>query len=379
MRILWIGLLASTLSAQVWEGPGTLVQREQHLFSPWYTRLKWPRDTPALVRTRSGGAVERLEAPGWIGGQSWGPRLSYWQGVAYAYGRWHHPAAQFTGRPDEVGWKRMQGAYTLHFYRSEDFRTWKPFATYTPDDHGEAKAFEPLGNGWFLATHGPFCSGKVASPFAVYERGQDGRLRFHHLVELPFGQSDYRVVRTGPGGRMKAEMAPGASPWAGAFQAIRTQAGLVLLRPPGQFMVLDNQDGRVLRHGDLLSTRAVPRPDGKVLIARRGEAWNHMRMLEGEVNLAVHQSRGASRLAMAMLRTRHNMRDWSRLLSQFRVLTRLDRPDPTLTLRWAVLDPSTGSIQDVAPPQGFPAALTEFQSQTLRMWILPDGNLQWLP
>lgn len=379
MRILWIGLLASTLSAQVWEGAGTLVQREQRMVRHIFLRQSWPQYTGALVRTRPGGAVERLAAPDWIGARGWDLHLSYWQGVAYASGRWHHPAAQFIGRCDQGDRGGPQLAYTLHLYRSEDFRTWTPFANYTPDDHGEAKAFEPLGNGWFLACYGPFCSGKVASPLAVYERGPDGRLSFHHLVELPFGQSDFQVVRTGPGGRARAERAPGASPWAGTFQVIRTPAGLVLFRPRGPYVVLDNQDGRVLRCGDFPASRAVPRPDGKILMAFPGKAWEQRNMLLGEANVAVYQSKGATRLAMDLLRTRFNTRHWDGYPSNLFVLTGLERPDPGLTLRWAVFDPATGSVQDVAPPQGFPAALTEWQSLVLRIWILPDGNLQWVP
>lgn len=146
---------------------------------------------------------------------------------------------------------------------------------------------------------------------------------------------------------------------------VRVQGHLLLIPEEGARVlhVLDGSSGRRLPDQPLALfpsgaslLRALPRPDGRVLLAlRQGEEKP-----KGLLPLPRYGDTPANRLVQTAFQRAVNRLQDTRHLSH---------------LAWAVLDPSTGQQQPVPSPASLPADLPLWHHTHLS--VLPNGNLEY--
>ncbi len=343
MRSLLL-LLALPLSAQVWE-PAAMVR--------WEPRHPYP------VEPARPFAVERVEPTGRVTHtlpfprqlqQDHEARLTWWRGEAFAFGSPNHPALASPALQPRRGQPIPR---IIRLMRSRDFGPWEPFATYGQDPHGTAFQFLPLENGTFLAdaSTGAFFAGGQRSPLAIYIRDPKGRMALERLLPLP----------SGPGWDM---------PW---WRLCRTSKGLVRISHGGHVLVLDNRNG-ALRHQLALDPDLPPSSTFRKPMVLDAQALPDGTLLMALVDRATAGSQlGPDRQADLTPRP-HWAED---LLSRRGIRYASDLPTKS-TLRWKRLDPASGGVVDVPPPQGFPThALPYWTREVFSFRVLPDGNLRW--
>ncbi len=341
---------------------------------------------PTLSLPLAQGTVHLELPPGLSPHQS---DLTYWEGKAWAQGLRIHPSYARLG----VGFPWSEAL--MQVYCSEDLRTWRLLASYQPrtyqgvgdhqgrptDPHGIPLRFIPLGNGTFLALGldwAGFQDGVRQSPFAIFHVGAERRLTFKHLINLP-QERDADLEDAIQEAASRAREIRASLRAFGAHRAwiiCRTPGGIMVLhRRTGWTFLLDNQDGALVRHALLFpqqrpTTRQVGlqileaqvRADGRILLT----GPDPRAAQEGRKDPRHLSSRDMSLSSqMALARLQLNHRDHSML------------PESQQRLQWWILEPRSGDLQGVPPPQGIPTHLPTWSALwDFRFTLRSDGGVE---
>lgn len=146
---------------------------------------------------------------------------------------------------------------------------------------------------------------------------------------------------------------------------VRLADRILLLQatPAGESLALDFQGQRLAMashalKGDLAA--AAPRPDGRILLQRgTGDDFNPSATAP-RVHWLLEQFQPRS--------------PQSKLLATWAMDRAPQEATPRKRATWAVLDPATGALYPVPPPQGVDR---QVRAGRVRWAVLPDGNLYW--
>jgi len=277
-------------------------------FSAFPGIIGWRGQERSLERVDTQGEISELSSPKAL--DLCMGSLNSWEGTAYALGRRRHPASDRADSPSQ------QNRRSLELWVSRDFKTWEPFARYSPKYSGDMlHALLPLEKNKFI---GPLWSNPAG--LAIFHREASGRLVQECVMESspPF-------------------------PW-----ICRSPKGIVLFDNRevhlGQYQVLDNRDAHLLRQGQLnwpLQERIrlltiLVRPDGNLLVLAGRGPWESPFLLSYNDK----EKRESNQMALGILNAKAR---------------REEPPWPsTASFRWFILNPETGQQTAVPPPEGFP-------------------------
>lgn len=313
-------------------------------------------------------------------------RLTYWNGVALAYGFQDHPAWHFPdlGRrawsfPNRVLDEAYQNA-RHHLWISRDFKTWEVLATFREDGRSwlGPERIHPLGDGTLLVLGRTlFWEGDRVSPLARYRIDASKNLVFDRLVDLA-PEGPWRVVRSPGQAKPRTEPLPGYEDLQrDGWRWARSPAGLLLLHHRGRGFLLDNHTGQVLRTFRLPpvdpGAREVvalqPGPEGAFRVASvespLGDDIQRMRLFQRGPNVSPAQRHAAALLAMKTPPTIGE------------IVPACGLPLP---LAWHLIDPRSGEVRPLPPPPGAPKHIEDRQAWSgFEFRVQADGSVKVLP